>query len=136
LASLLSVRRDWQDRRGLRRDVIRGCIAVSGVYLVGEGSGFKNRPRFLGPVEQKSEIPASPLLNIQGRPPPFYMAWGEQDFPHLIKQAGDMATALQAAGGQVERIVLPGCDHLGTWVPTGDANSPWTAHALAFLKAQ
>jgi arylformamidase len=135
LASLLAVRRDWQDRHGLPRDVLRGCIAVSGVYFFGEGSGFEKRPRFLGPVEQKHEIPASPLLNIQGKPPPFFMAWGEKDFPHLIRQAADMACALRAAGGQVETTVLPGCDHLGTWVPTGDPNSPWTAQSLAFLAA-
>jgi arylformamidase len=135
LASLLAVRQDWQNRRELRQDVLRGCVAVSGVYFFGEGSGFKNRPRFLGPVEQKNEIAASPLLNIQGKPPPFFMAWGEKDFPHLIQQARDMKTALEAAGGHVETIVLPGCDHLGTWVPTGDPQSPWTTRALAFLAA-
>jgi arylformamidase len=135
LSSLLAVRRDWQGRLGLRPDVLRGCIAVSGVYYFGEGSGFKNRPRFLGPVEQKNEVPASPLLNIQGKPPPFLMAWGEKDFPHLIGQAADMAAALRKAGGEVETIVLPGCDHLSTSVPTGDPQSPWTSRALAFLAA-
>ena len=135
LSSLLAVRRDWQDGAGVRSDLLRGCIAVSGVYYFGEDSGFKNRPRFLGPVEQKNDIPASPLRNIQGTPPPFLMAWGEKDFPHLIGQAAEMAAALRKAGGDVETIVLPGCDHLGTWVPTGDPQSPWMSRALAFLAA-
>jgi arylformamidase len=135
LSSLLAVRRDWQQRHGLPHDVLRGCISVSGVYLFGENSGFANRPRFLGPPEEKNEVRASPLRSIQGAPPPFFMAWGEKDFPHLIRQAQDMAAALKSAGGSVETVVLPGCDHLGTWVPTGDANSPWMARAHAFMAA-
>jgi arylformamidase len=135
LASLLAARRDWQSRHGLPADILRGCLSVSGVYFFGEGNGFKNRPRFLGPPEEKNEAPASPLLNIHGKPPPFFLAWGEKDFPHLIRQADDMATALRAAGGRVETIMLPGCDHLGTWVPTGDPQSPWTAGAHAFIAA-
>lgn len=135
LSSLLAVRRDWQAKHGVAQDVLRGCIPVSGVYLFGDGSGLTNRPRFLGPPEQKNEIPASPLRNIQGTPPPFFMAWGEKDFPHLIRQAQDLAAALKQAGASVETTVLPGCDHLGTGVPTGDPNSPWMARAHAFLTA-
>jgi acetyl esterase/lipase len=135
LSSLLAVRRDWQEKHGLSRDVLRGCIPVSGVYLFGDGSGLTNRPRFLGPPEQKNEARASPLRNIQGAPPPFFMAWGEKDFPHLIRQAADMVVALREAGGSVETTVLPGCDHLGTGVPTGDPNSPWMARAHAFMAA-
>ena len=135
LSSLLAVRRDWQARHGVPTDVIRGCIPVSGVYLFGEGAGFANRPRFLGPVEQKNEIAASPLRNIQSTPPPFFMARGEKDFPHLIRQADDMMAALKQAGALVELEVLPDCDHLGTGVPTGDPNSPWMAKAHAFMAA-
>jgi acetyl esterase/lipase len=135
LSSHLAVRRDWQEGHGLPKDVLRGCIPVSGVYLFGDGSGLTNRPRFLGPPERKNDAPASPLRNIQGTPPPFFMAWGEKDFPHLIRQAADMAAALKAAGASVETTVLPGCDHLGTGVPTGDPNSPWMARAHAFMAA-
>ena len=135
LSSLLAVRRDWQARHGVPTDAIRGCIPVSGVYLFGEGSGLANRPRFLGPPEQKNEIAASPLLNIQGTPPPFFMARGENDFPHLIRQADDMMAALKKAATPVGLEVLPGCDHLGTGVPTGDPNSPWMAKAHAFMAA-
>jgi len=135
LSSLLAVRRDWQARHGIPVDAIRGCIPVSGVYLFGEGSGLTNRPRFLGPVEQKNETAASPLRNIQGTPPPFFMARGEKDFPHLIRQADDMMAALKKAGSPVALEVLPGCDHLGTGVPTGDPNSPWMAKAHAFMTA-
>jgi arylformamidase len=133
LSSLLCVRRDWQVAHGLPQDVLRGCIPVSGVYLFGEGSGLSKRPQFLGPPEQNNEMAASPLRNIQGTPPPFFMAWGENDFPHLIRQAEAMAAALRSAGGRVETMVLPGCDHLSTSVPTGDPASPWMVQTHATL---
>ena len=135
ISSLLAVRRDWQGRHGLSADVVRGCIPVSATYLFGEKSGLSSRPRFLGPVHKANEVPASPLLNIQGRPRPFLMAWGEKDFPHLIKQASMMAVALRAAGGSVETIEMQGCDHLGTSLPTGDPLSPWMVQVRAFLAA-
>ena len=34
-AALLAVRRDWQAKAGLPRDVIRGCLPISGVYDFG-----------------------------------------------------------------------------------------------------
>lgn len=135
LSSLLAVRRDWQQRQGLQQDIVRGCVPVSGVYLFGEGSGLTNRPRFLGPVTDGNDVPASPLRHVQDSPPPFLMAWGEKDFPHLIRQAADMAAALKKAGGSVQTMELAGCDHLGTSVPTGDPHSPWMKATHAFLRA-
>jgi arylformamidase len=133
LASLLAVRRDWQAAHGLDPDVVRGCISISGVYLFGEGSGLSNRPQFLGPAGQNNEDAASPLRHIQGTPPPFFITWGEKDFPHLMRQADAMASALRAVGTKVDTMVLPGCDHLGTSGPTGDANHAWVARAHAML---
>ncbi len=133
LASLLAVRRDWQAAHGLAADVIRGCISVSGIYLFGDGSGLSKRPQFLGPAEQNNEAAASPLRNVQGTPPPFFVSWGEKDFPHLIRQAEAMVAALRAAGASVETMMLPGCDHLGTSGPTGDPDGPWIARVHSLL---
>jgi acetyl esterase/lipase len=133
LASLLAVRRDWQAAYGLAPDVLRGCISVSGVYLFGEGSGLSKRPQFLGPAEQNNDAAASPIRNIQGTPPLFFMSWGEKDFPHLIRQAEAMVAALRAADASVETMMLPGCDHLGTSGPTGDPAGPWVAKVHSIL---
>ena len=105
-AALLAVRRDWQAKAGLPQDVIRGCLPISGVYDFGAQSGLSNRPRFLGAAG--NETLASPIDNIESRPPPFLLAYGDQDFPHLMKQAERMEAALRAAGGDVERLVLTG----------------------------
>ena len=131
-ASLLSVRDDWQARHDLPGDVVRGCLPVSGVYDFGPESGMKMRPRFLG--AEGNEVPASPIRRIGAGPAPFFMALGENDFPHLSRQAEDMEAALTAAGGDVTRVVLPGCDHLGASYVTGDPDGPWLPAALAWMR--
>jgi len=131
LTALLAVTGDWQARRGLPRNVVRGCLPVSGVYQFGEGSGLSMRPRFLGPADPAIDRAASPLLRLEGESPPFFAAWGGKDFPHLIVQARAMIAALRSRGGAVEELELPGASHLEAHLATG--GPPWTAHALDFI---
>jgi acetyl esterase/lipase len=133
-AALLAVRRDWQIALRLPRDVIRGCLPVSGVYYFTEGSGLSARPRFLGPEGSGGERPASPLHNIQDKPPPFLIACGSRDFPHLMRQAEEMEQALTTAGGNVSRIVLEGCDHLSASLGCGDPQGAWAQAATKFMQ--
>jgi acetyl esterase/lipase len=135
-AALLAVRRDWQAPLGLPTDVIQGCLPVSGVYDFTASSGLSMRPRFLGHQGNGAEHSASPLHSIQARPPPFLMAHGENDFPHLIKQAEAMETALRAAGGEVERIVLPGRTHFTASLATSEPDMPWLSTAKAWIDSR
>jgi len=133
-ASLMAVRGDWQAGRGLGSDVIRGCLPISGVYDFGPQSGLTMRPRFLGPEDSGNEEHASPLWRIDGVPPPFLIAYGDEDFPHLITQAQTMADALKRAGGDVERLVLPKASHLGASLAAGDPNGLWATTASAWMR--
>ena len=133
-AALLAVRRDWQRATGLPVSVIRGCLPVSGIYDFLPGNGMAQRPRFLGAAVLNQESPASPLSNILSRPPPFLLAHGENDFPHLVTQAKRMEIALRAAGADVERIVLPGRDHFEACYDVGDPAGPWIPVALDWLR--
>jgi arylformamidase len=135
-ASLLAVRDDWQAGRGLPADVIRGCLPISGVYRLGAGSGTSARPRFLGPEGSGLEQGASPLHHIGKRPPPFLMAYGEKDFPHLIPQAEEMAQALREAGGRVEVVPLLGRTHFTAQLAAGESDGPWLKRALDFLERE
>lgn len=130
-AALLAVRRDWQAHHGLAADVIKACLPVSGVYRFGEGSGLSIRPRFLG--AESNDVAASPVLRIDGTPPPFLIAWGEKDFPHLRTQAAEMAAALRTRGGKVTAFEMPGRDHFTGHLATAEADGPWLPRALAFL---
>src|SRR6516162_6559545 len=64
-AALLAVSGAWREARSLPRDVLRGCLPVSGVYRFGADSGLSLRPRFLGSGnEAQVDVDASPLLRI------------------------------------------------------------------------
>ena len=88
------------------------------------------RPRFLG--ADGNEAPASPILNIKATPP-FLIAHGSEDFPHLMTQAEDMEQAYAEAGGEVERIVFEGRNHFTACYAGGEADGPWVGRALDWM---
>lgn len=133
-AALLAVTRAWRAKRGLPANVVHGCLPISGVYEFGEGKGFSMRPRFLGPESAETDRRASPILQIEGTPPPFFITYGERDFPHLMRQADEMEAALRAAGGAVEKLVLAGRDHFSASHAGGEADGPLLPRALAWMK--
>ena len=132
-SSLMAVRKDWQESHGLPVDVIRGCLPVSGVFDFGENSGLSMRPRFLGATG--NEVAASPISNIQGTPPPFFLVYGSDDFPHLKTQALEMEQALRAAGGETTSLELPGCNHLQANLVCGDPDEPWANKVIEWIRA-
>ena len=80
-ASLVAVRKDWQEEYGLPADVVRGCLPVSGVFDFREGSGLSLRPSLPGPGRQRGSgqshlqypgyaTPVLPVLGQQGFSPP------------------------------------------------------------------
>lgn len=129
LAALLGVRSDWQEQYGLPTGVVRGCLPISGTYLFGENSGLSMRPRFIGDTD---DVAVSPIAQIK-RTPPFLIAFGSEDFPHLITQSRDMAAALAQAGGNVECLELENCDHLGASLAAGEADGVWIKHAAKWM---
>ena len=116
----------------LPRGEVAGCLPVSGVYRFGEGSGLAVRPRFLG-GDPQAEAAASPLGQVHAACPPFLLAHGENDFPHLVQQAAQMQEALAAAGVPVQRIVLPGRDHFSASTACGEADGPWVGPAVSWM---
>ncbi len=129
-AALLAVTGGWRRARGLRADALAGCLPVSGVYRFGEGSGLSQRPRFLGTAADEA---ASPLRQLQPAAcPPFYLTWGEKDFPHLQTQAAEFAQALRAANVPVQTEMLPGADHFDASVACGE-HGGWPARVARWM---
>ncbi len=133
-AALMALREDWQAPRGLATDAIRGALPISGTYRFGADSGLSMRPRFLGEPDNGADEAASPMRYVHAGAPPFLLAWGSEDFPHLVRQAGEFADALRAAGVSVATVEMPGCDHLGASYASGEADGPWLRPALDFLR--
>lgn len=132
-AALLAVTNSWQAERGLPDDVLKGCLPISGTYRFGEGSGLKVRPRFLG-SDPETERRAAPLSQLGGAtPPPFFLSYGSDDFPHLIRQAGEMEAALRSAGASVHVETIDQSDHFEAGFAAGDPQQPWLSKALAWM---
>lgn len=131
-AALMAVTDDWQAPRGLPGDVVTGCLPVSGVFDFRPGNGMTMRPRFLGAEDSGMEEPASPITNI-ARTPPFFLAWGTEDFPHLRDQGAAMAEALRARGGTANVMILEGCDHFGASYASGEPDGIWPTRAAAWM---
>ncbi|MEQ8442673.1 MAG: alpha/beta hydrolase [Alphaproteobacteria bacterium] len=133
LSSLLALRTDWQAPLDLPDDIVTGALPISGTYLFGEGSGLSMRPRFLGDEALGNEGPASPMSHLRSGAPPFLVAYGSQDFPHLIEQARQFSQKLTNLGVSVSEIVLEGCDHLGASYASGEMDGLWINSVEAFL---
>ena len=136
-AALLAATADWRRARCLPLDVVRGCLPVSGTYRLDPESGLSMRPRFLGPPgEGDAALAASPLFRLDATVcPPFLIAWGGRDFPHLAKQAREMHDKLCATGIASETFVFDGCDHFEASLACGQPASGWPDRATAWMRA-
>jgi acetyl esterase/lipase len=130
---LLALTSDWQSSRGLPADAIKGCLPISGVYQFGDGSGLTMRPRFLGPDDADTDRVASPIHHVNANAPPFLIAYGTEDFPHLRDQAERMTQTLSYAGISVEKIIFDGRDHFGASLAGGEPDGPWVARAIDWM---
>ena len=135
-AALLAVTSAWRAQRALRGNVLRGCLPVSGVYRFGSDSGMTVRPRFLGPAQDgKAELAASPIEQLEPSAClPFFITHGGRDFPHLIRQAQQMAQALRDAGATVATEILDDCDHFEASLACGDTGKPWAQRAVSWMR--
>jgi arylformamidase len=133
-AALLAVRADWRKSRDLPPGLVRGCLPISGVYDFTPESGLSMRPRFLGPESAEVERAASPLSALEPPLPPFLLAHGDNDFPHLISQAERFEQALSEADAKAERLVLSGKDHFGASYCAAERDGPWLPRALRFME--
>jgi arylformamidase len=117
-----------------RQPRIAGCLPISGVYQFGEGSGLTMRPRFLGPQNADTDRAASPLHGNLRDAPPFFISYGEKDFPHLKTQAQRMAQALKASSVSVQILELPECDHLQASYAASELEGLWIREADEFMR--
>jgi len=131
--ALLALTSDWQRNCGIPADAVKGCLPISGVYQFGDGSGLTMRPRFLGPEDADTDRAASPIHHVNENAPPFLIAYGTEDFPHLREQADRMTETLSGAGIAVEKIVFDGRDHFGASLAGGEVDGPWVSRAIAWM---
>jgi arylformamidase len=131
LSALAGVRTDWQAARGLRADVVKGIVPVSGPYDLRGLAGFV--ADFI-PADGPDRATASPILRI-ARTPPAVVAHGEKEKPYA---AGSRAfvDALHAKGGTATLVTLTEMGHDQTALTLAEPSSPLTQAVLALITAR
>lgn len=137
LASLLALRPDLISARGMPADLVRSCLATSTSFQFrnthpAPGNRGITYREFLFATDD-DEIAASPIDHITGRCPPFFIAYGENDFAHVRDTADRMVPALTAHGTPVERHIYPGLDHYAMNLAQGDPAHDWVKTARDWL---
>lgn len=71
---------------------IKGVVSISGVYKI-----YAKERVFHKPFGMDEDVckKASPLTHVVGKHPPFLIAYGDSDIPHLDEMAKDMHAALK-----------------------------------------
>src|SRR5262245_8922933 len=108
LVSLLAT--DPQYLKAEKRSIsdIRGVISISGVYqIVATEEVFHSA---FGKDEEACKL-ASPLTHVNGKHPPFLIAYAETDFRQLDKMAENMNAALTKANSPCELLMCKNRNH-------------------------
>jgi arylformamidase len=100
---------DWQKEFGLPANIIKGGLAVSGMYDLKPVRLSKRSEyvKFTDEIEQA----LSSQRHIDKLNAPIIVAYGTQETPEFQRQNRDFAAAVKAAGKPVELIVGEGFNH-------------------------
>ncbi len=113
LAALIAVEPSYLKALGLTPAIIKGVVAISGVYdltLGGVTAMMLYEPIFGSDPEVLTE--ASPALQLTKASPPFLVLYAQNDLPSLDIQARRFTRALKQAGIPVKAAMIPGRDHI------------------------
>jgi acetyl esterase/lipase len=129
LSALATLRRDLHAAFGIPDGAIKGCFPMSGTMNfdlpdVRPGSEEEQiRNILLADLAQAPE--ASPIRYVDGNRVPFYLSFGEHDYPRVIASNRAMIAALGEQPGTAHWIEYEGLDHFAVHLQLNDPVSPW-----------
>ncbi len=128
------LRTDWEGDYDLPADVIKGGVALSGV--------FDLRPlpySFVAPALQLTrrtiELQSPMLLPVRVGAVPQIVAWGGAETSEFVRQSREYLARCQAAGADARGLELPGDDHFDAVIELNRADSPLTGAVVALIDA-
>jgi acetyl esterase/lipase len=102
---------------------LKGILALSGVYDVGQIGGFKD-----------DGTNASPIAHIQSGAPPFLITYCQNDYPALPAQARNFDAALRAKQISSELVYIPDQNHISEIVNVYKDDDATARAMLTFIK--
>ena len=134
LSSLVAVDPFYLAEQGLKPDVVRGVVAISGVYdleLTGITGQFLYESVF--GTERQMLRKASPTSQVGTVPAPFLLLYAEEDYLTADFQARRFRKALKAAGGKATTRAVPDRNHMNIIVGAAKKGDLVREEVLAFI---
>lgn len=126
LAAFVSVKSDWLGQVSLPRDLIKGCVPISGPYDLRNPAGVTD---YLPDEARRAE--ASPLLVVEN-PSPTVVAVGSVE-PY-VESSKALVDRIRARGVKADLVVLEGLPHDKTALALGEEQSPLFKAVLALIQ--
>ncbi len=121
----------WHEAFGVPENVIKGGIAVSGLYdlepvRLGE-------PNVWLRLDVEAAARNSPMLHLPENGCPLIVAWGDAETSEFKRQSRDYAAAWAARGFPVNAFEVPGRNHYDVILDLADPSRRLAADSLAMI---
>jgi arylformamidase len=122
---------DWPGEYGLPKDVIKGGIAIGGIFDLHPLAYSFLQPKLL--LTHEVILRQSPYLNIPRSGPPLLITFGEEETAEFHRQSIEYLQAWQANGLRGELLVLEGKHHFSAVEGLSDPNSSLCEALIDFM---
>ncbi|MFQ5661107.1 MAG: alpha/beta hydrolase [Gammaproteobacteria bacterium] len=122
---------DWLSEYGLACDIIKGGIAISGIYDLQPLPYSYLQPTLM--LTHKEIMQQSPCFNIPDASPPLLVSLGERETEEFHRQAAAYVASRQSKGLDTELFIQPGEDHFTIIDGLGDAHSAFCRRVVEFI---
>jgi acetyl esterase/lipase len=131
LAALLALDVKYLNKHGLSPQLLRGVIALSGVYDLSSES----QEKVFG-TDKNDRIQASPVTHIRKDVPPFLITYCEWDYFPLARQAQDFQSALTRSGASAEIVFVPKENHISEMLAVSRDDDLTVESVLRFIRSR
>lgn len=139
LSALATVRTDLHAQFGLPANPVKACFPVSGTmnfdFDVVEPGSEEEQIRKILLADDAQAPQASPIRYAAENKVPFFLSYGDRDFPRVMATGKEMVDALRAAGVRVEHMIFPDCGHFDAHLAMAEADAAWYATVKAWMQA-
>lgn len=125
---------DWTAESGLAADVVKGIVAISGLFDL-RPLPFTSVGASLRLTEEQIRRNSPMLLDLPASAPPLFVSYGASESAEFVRQSEDFATRWREAGLQATTWAEPGCDHFAAIAALFEPGSELTQRIAAFVGA-
>jgi arylformamidase len=132
LCALMALRPEIAEPLGLPATAIRACLPVSGMFDLRDFVFGGELPPTLADAGAIAD--ASPVDWTANAHCPFFIAWGGDDYPPIVRSNETFVERLRHAGADSSAVAYPGLDHYQVALAAADPGHDWCRRAAALIR--